>query len=390
MIELLSKLFIKDYKHPEKPAVREKYGSLASIVGIITNTILSLIKLFIGLITASLAITADALNNLSDAGASVVSLVSFKMSAKPADRDHPFGHARIEYVASMIVSFLILLVGFETIVDSVRNLMGLSEEKSPEFTAISLIIIGCSILGKLWLSIFYYKIGKKIDSSVIKASSTDSLMDCISTTAVLVSSIIIKLTGIEMIDAIMGIAVSGLILFAGIKILIETKNSILGSAPVAETVEQIKEIVSNEPLVIGMHDLIVHNYGPRKYIASFHAEVDGKEDIFLLHDAIDNLERNIINELGILCTIHLDPLVTDNETINELRALVNNAVKSAYPSVGVHDFRAVIGHTHTNLIFDIEVPFEEKDSEEKIKSNIENIIKEINKDYFCVITVDRI
>lgn len=390
MIELLAKLFIKDYKSPEKPAVREKYGSLASIVGIITNTILSLIKLFIGLITGSLAITADALNNLSDAGASVVSLVSFKMSAKPADRDHPFGHARIEYVASMIVSFLILLVGFETIIDSVKSIFGISENKAPDFTLISLIILGCSILGKLWLAIFYYKIGKKIDSSVIKASSTDSLMDCISTTAVLISSIIIKLTGIEMIDAIMGIAVSGLILFAGIKILSETKNSILGSAPVTKTVEQIKEIVAKEPLVIGMHDLIVHNYGPKKYIASFHAEVDGKEDIFELHDAIDNLERVIINELGILCTIHLDPLVTDDSTVNDLKSLVNNAVKSSYPDVGVHDFRVVIGTTHTNLIFDIEVPFEEKDSEEEIKSKIENKVKSINENYFCVITVDRI
>ncbi len=390
MTELLSKIFIKDYKNPENPIVRKKYGSLASIVGIITNIILSLLKLFIGLITASLAITADALNNLSDAGASVVSLVSFKMSAKPADRDHPFGHERIEYVASMIVSFLILLVGFETIVDAVKSIINPELIKSPDFKLVSLIIIGCSILGKLWLSIFYYKIGKKIDSGVIKASSTDSLMDCISTTAVLISSIIIKLTGIEIIDAIMGIAVSGLIIFAGVKILNETKNSILGSAPVTETVEQIKAIVKEEPLVIGIHDLIVHNYGPRKFIASFHAEVDGKDDIFRLHDAIDNLEREIIDRLGILCTIHLDPLVTDDETVNELRTLVINAVNSCYANVGVHDFRVVVGHTHTNLIFDIELPFEEKDSEAQVKEKIEKTIKGVNDNYFCVITVDRV
>ena len=369
--------------------LRQKYGALSGIIGICANIILSIFKFVIGLITSSVAIMADAMNNLSDAGSAIVSLVSFRLSAKPADRAHPFGHARIEYVASMVVSFLILLVGFEMLTDSIGVICGLSESKVPSFSIISLIILGASVVVKLALSIFYRRVGKKIDSSVVLASATDSLFDSISTFTVLVSSIIIKYTDIVIIDAIVGLFVSVLILMAGIRTLNETKNSILGEAPVKETVESIMKIVTEYPEIIGTHDLLVHNYGPGHYIASFHAEVDGKADIYLLHDVIDNVEKRIGADLGIICTIHLDPITTDDESITALKEIVMDVVKGIDKNIGVHDFRAVMGATHTNLIFDLEVPFEIKISNEILIKTIECKIQEKRPECFCVITIDR-
>ena len=389
MTNLLCRIFIKGYKEPLNPTTRKKYGTMASVVGILLNICLSLLKLVVGILTSSVAVTADALNNLSDAGASVMALISFKLSAKPADRDHPFGHARIEYIASMVVAFIILLVGFELFIDSGKTIFGLGEGKTPTFSIVSIIILAVSVLGKLWLGIFYRKIGKRINSSVILASSADSFSDCISTSAVLASSIVIKLTDWEIIDAIVGLAVSVMIIIAGVKILNETKNSLLGEAPVAETVDKMKEIISREPEVLGIHDMMVHNYGPGKYVASFHAEVDGAHDIFMLHDCIDNLERNIGEELNIQCTIHLDPVVTDDETVTELKQLAERAVKAVDERFGIHDFRAVVGVSHTNLIFDVEVPYECKESTTEIIEKICNEVKRIRSDCFCVLTVDR-
>lgn len=368
---------------------RQKYGAFAGIIGIITNLILSVFKLTIGFITASVAIIADALNNFSDAGSSIVSLVSFKLSEKPADRDHPFGHARIEYIASMVVSFLILLVGFEMLSDAIGVIFGFSEASIPSFSMVSLIILGASVAVKLTLAIFYRKIGRKINSSVILASATDSFFDCISTTAVLISSIIIRYTDLFIIDAIIGLLVSFLILFAGIRMLNETKNSLLGEAPVKETVESILKIVSEYPEIIGTHDLLVHNYGPGHYVASFHAEVDGKEDIYLLHDVIDNIEKRIGQELNIICTIHLDPITTDNEEVNILKKIVTDIVKSISDEIGIHDFRVVIGKTHTNLIFDLEVPFEMEITTNRLTEQIETEVRKTRANCYCVITVDR-
>ena len=369
-------------------SVRHKYGIISGIVGIGANLVLSIFKLVIGIITGSVAIMADAMNNLSDAGSAIVSLVSFKLSAKPADRDHPFGHARIEYVASMVVSFLILLVGFEMFSDSLSVIFRFSEAKEPDFSVPAFIILGFSILVKLFLSLYYRKIGKKINSSVILASATDSLFDTISTLAVLISSIIIKLTSVVIIDAIVGLLVSVMILVAGIRTLNETKNSILGEAPIKETVDSIMKIVSEYPEIIGTHDLIVHNYGPGHYIATLHAEVDGNGDIYFLHDVIDNVEKRLASELNIICTIHLDPITTEDETVNTLRDLVTETVKKTNCEIGMHDFRVVVGATHTNLIFDLEVPFETKISEEDLKEKIEREIQKVNPNYFCVITVD--
>ncbi len=390
MTDLLCKLFIKDREHTEKPEIREKYGALSGFVGISVNLLLSLVKLILGILSGSVAITADALNNLSDAGSSIVSLVSFKISSKPADRDHPFGHSRIEYIASMIVSFLIVIVGVELLSTSIRILIGLDEPKETNVNVVTIILLGTSILAKLWLSVFYKKIAKKIDSVVVKAASVDSLSDCISTGAVLISSVIIYFhSDLYFIDAAMGILVSVLILIAGVKILNETKNSLLGEAPVADTVEKIHDIVRRYPEALGIHDLMVHNYGPKNLIISLHVEVDGSKDIFELHDVIDTIEKNLHDELGYPCTIHMDPIVTNDERVNELRRFISMIVETLDPTITVHDFRTVIGATHTNLIFDIVLPFESKETPDSIKEKIANAVLEKRPAHYCVITVDR-
>lgn len=390
MTELLSKIFIKNHKETQNEAVRKSYGTLASFVGIAVNIILALTKLVLGILTASAAIVADALNNLSDAGSSIITLVSFKMSAKPADRDHPFGHARIEYIASMIISFLILLVGFETLTGSFSVLLGISVAKSPDFSLPSLIILSLSILLKLWLALFYRTVGKKINSGVIKASSVDSLADCVSTLAVLISAIIIKITKLPIIDTVVSIGVAVMIVIAGIRILNETKNSLLGEAPVKEQINEIDKIIAEFPEVIGVHDLMIHNYGPNHYIASLHAEVDGAKDIYMLHDMIDNLEKRIHTDLNIMCTIHMDPIVTDDETVNELKEFLGTVIREEFSDAfSFHDFRVVVGATHTNLIFDILLPFEYKESPDEVIQKVSKAVLDRKDSCYCVITVDR-
>ena len=388
MTDLLIKLFVKDHAKPDDTAVRERYGVFSSIVGIITNLILAALKLIAGVLSFSIAIIADALNNLSDAGSSIISFVSFKIAAKPADKEHPFGHARIEYVSSMIVSFLILLVGFELMTSSIGGLLG-GEESKLEVTVVTYVILAVSIVLKLWLGLFYRKIAKKIDSSVVSAAAADSFSDCASTSAVLVSSIIIGISGWWFIDSIVGLAVAVMIVIAGIKILNETKNSLLGEAPIQEVVDSIKSTVERYPEVVGIHDMLVHNYGPKTYIVSFHAEVDGSRDIYELHDAIDNIERDINKDLRILCTIHMDPIVTNDETVNELREFTATTVKEVCPEATIHDFRTVIGQTHTNLIFDIVLPFDVKEKPERIVEDVKAAISAKRSYCFCVITVDR-
>lgn len=388
MTDLLTKIFVKDHTNPDKPEVRERYGVFSSIVGIITNLILAAIKLIAGLLSFSIAIVADALNNLSDAGSSLISFVSFKIAAKPADKEHPFGHARIEYVSSMIVSFLILLVGFELMKNSVSGLFN-KEGAKLEITTLTYIILSVSIVLKLWLGLFYRKISKKISSSVVAAAAADSFSDCASTSAVLVSSIIVGLSDLWYIDSLVGLAVSVMIMIAGIKILNETKNSLLGEAPIQEVVDSIKHTVEKYPEVVGIHDMLVHNYGPKTYIVSFHAEVDGSQDIYLLHDAIDNIEREINEDLRILCTIHMDPIVTNDETVNELRAFTADTAKEICPEATIHDFRTVVGNTHTNLIFDLVLPFDIKESPDKIVEDLQRLIFEKRENCYCVITVDR-
>lgn len=385
MTTFLTKLFIKNPDNVSSPTVRAAYGTLSSVVGIILNVLLSIVKLMIGTLFGSIAITADATNNLSDAGSQIVSLISFKISAKPADRDHPYGHARMEYVASMIVSFIILLIGFELLSESIRKIFA---PTPTEFDPIIAVVLSISIVCKLWLALFNRKIGKKISSTVIKATSFDSLSDAVATAAVLVSALISHFTGFET-DAYMGIAVSLLIFIAGIKVLNDTKNSILGSAPEPEVIDGICEITARYPDILGIHDMVVHNYGPGNTIASFHAEVDGAKDVFFTHDVIDNVEKEIFNEMGVRTTIHLDPIVTDDELINSLREKVTLAVREIDARLSIHDFRFVSGSSHSNLIFDVSAPFEIKLSDAQLKDAIADAVSRIDPCYFTVVTVDR-
>ena len=388
MIKLFVKLFIKDYEQTSNPAVRHNYGTFASIVGIIVNFILAGIKILAGVLSGSVSIIADAFNNLSDSGTSVITLISFKLSSKPADKEHPYGHARIEYIASMVVSFVIMLVGAELLLDSLKTIFS-AEDKATDISILTIIILTASILMKLWLAFFYRFIAKRIDSTVISAASADSFSDSISTLAVLASSIVIYFTGWNIIDAIVGICVSVPIIIAGLKILNETKDILLGEGPVDETVRAIEAIVKDFPDVIGTHDLMVHNYGPNRSIASLHAEVDGKKDIYYLHDIIDNLERRINEELVIICTIHMDPIVTDDENVNELKNFLLETMKDAQLDIPIHDFRTVIGNTHTNMIFDVVLPFDHPLNEEQVKEKICNAVRQKRENCYCVITVDR-
>lgn len=390
MIEFISKLFIKNHNLPDLPEVRKSYGTLSSIVGICVNFLLALIKLIAGVLSSSSAIIADSLNNLSDAASSVVTFISFKISSKPADRGHPFGHARMEYISSMIVSFLILIVGVEMIIESFKSIFSGVSSSGLEFSALTIVILSISIFMKLWLGIFYRRIGGKIKSSVIKASAVDSLFDAISTTAVLISSIVIHYNpDLYILDAIVGICVSIMILVAGGKILIETKDALLGEGPVEDMVNSINSIIAEYPDVEGMHDLMVHNYGPNHFIASFHAEVDGKKDIYLLHDMIDNLERDIKQRLGIACTIHMDPIVTDDETVVSLKSFLMETMTECEIDLSIHDFRVVIGESHTNLIFDLVIPYEYCMPENDVCSKIAKAVEAKRPNCFCVITVDR-
>ena len=385
MTHLLFKLFIKDKDNIKSAGVRHAYGALAGTVGIVINILLAIFKFTAGLLSGSVAITADALNNFSDAGSQVISLLSFKMAAKPADRDHPFGHARIEYVASMIVSFIILIIGADLFKSSVQSIFNPGELS---FGVLPIVILSISIIVKLWLALFNRRIAKKINSSVIRATSADSLGDAIATTAVLASMIIFRLTGFNA-DGYMGVLVSAFIFIAGIKILMETKNSILGSAPDPEVIEAIYEITKEYPEILGIHDMIVHNYGPGNTMASLHAEVDGAANVFETHDVIDNLENRLFSELGVRATIHMDPIVTDDERVNYLRTKVAAEMVAIHPDFSIHDFRFVEGRTHTNLIFDISVPFEVAMTNEEIKKLVDERISAINENYFAVITIDR-
>ena len=388
MTALLCRLFIKNRDNVGDPKVRSAYGTLSSIVGIVLNLILFAGKLTVGLLAGAISITADAVNNLSDAGSQIVSFVSFRIAAKPADHDHPFGHARIEYVASMIVSFLILHVGLDLVVDSVKKLIN-PEPPSMENMIVTLCVLGGSVLCKLWLGLFNRSLGKKIDSSVMKATAADSLSDALSTTAVAIGLVLYIVFDWVWIDAAMGLVVSVLILWAGIKILNETKNAILGERPTDDVVQGINGIVAEYPEAMGIHDMVVHNYGAGRTIASLHIEVDGKGDIFALHDTVDNIERRLERDLGIEATIHMDPIVTDDEQVNRLRVIAAQTVSGIDERLRIHDFRCVIGHTHTNLIFDIAAPFELKMSDKELCDAVNSKIRALDNTMFAVITVDR-
>lgn len=388
MTDLLSRLFVKHHEDVSSPAVRRAYGTLVSITGMILNILLFFAKFIVGTLFGSISIVGDAVNNLSDAGSQIISLITFRISAKPADREHPFGHARIEYVTSMIVAFLVLLIGVELFKESFAKIFN---PVLPERSWIAVIVLALSILVKLWLGLFNKRIGKRIDSAVMRATAADSLSDALSTGAVLIATLVMLLfpTLNLNLDAYMGVIVAVLILIAGLRILNDTKNSILGESPSEEIVKTITDVVAKNPDALGIHDMVVHNYGPGHIIASLHIEVDGKKDIFHTHDIIDNIERELREAHGIEATIHMDPIVTDDERINALRERVTECIKGIHTDLRIHDFRFVEGNTHTNFIFDVSVPFEIKQSNDDLNTAISEAIRKINPTYFTVITFDR-
>ncbi len=384
MTNLLIKLFIRDSENILNVSVRTAYGTLGSIMGIIVNIILAIAKYIVGAISGSISVTADAINNLSDAGSSIVSLFGVKLSAKPADKGHPYGHGRIEYISASIVAFLVLLMGIELLKSSVTKI---ANPEPVQFNIISLIVLLLSILAKLWLGMFNKKLGKKINSAPMMAVMKDSFSDCLAT-AVAATSIVISAFSDINIDGYLGVFVAGFILLAGFNILKETMAELLGKPPEKEFVEQIESKILSYDLVVGVHDMIIHDYGPQRRFASAHAEVPADADMMECHDVIDLIERDIYNEFGLLISIHMDPIIVNDERINELRRMTNSIAKEICEEMSIHDFRVVDGPSHTNLIFDLIVPHKYELSNQEICKLIDEKLSKIDERYFTVITVE--
>lgn len=384
MTKLLIKLFIKN-ADATTPKGRELFGRLAGAVGIICNLILSVMKLIIGTVTNSVSITADATNNISDAGSSIVTLVGFRLSGKPADKDHPYGHARIEYISSLIISFIILLIGCSIFKESVIKIFKPEESL---FNIATVIILVASILVKLWLSVFNTYLGKQIDSKALEATAIDSRNDVITTTAVLIASVISHFTGFNL-DGYMGVIVSIFILISGINLVKETLNPLLGQPPTKEMFESIEKKILSYDNVLGVHDLMVHSYGPNTYFASAHIEMDAKIDVLVCHDIMDQIERDFKSDLNIHLVVHLDPTILDSPEINELKEMVNDIICEIDRELTFHDFRVVMGEENKNVLFDVVVPPEYKYSDEELEKMITKRITEMsNGKIFTVLVVD--
>lgn len=385
MIKLLAKLFIENSSNYTDNNVRSAYGYLCGIVGIVINVFLFGGKFLAGFISGSVAVTADAFNNLSDAGSSVISLIGFRLASQKPDPEHPFGHGRFEYIASLIISMIIILMGFELGKDSVGRIV--TPEKV-EYSALTFAILGVSILAKFYMFIYNNSIGKKIDSATLKATATDSISDTLSTFAVLVSAILGRTTGI-LIDGWVGLVVAGFIMFAGISSAKETIDSLLGTPPDEEFCKKVEDIVLSHDGMIGIHDMIVHNYGPGRVFISLHAEVPSDGNFVDIHDTIDNIEHDIMRETGCLATIHMDPVDVRDEETAKMKAKVAEIISATDERITFHDFRMVSGPTHTNVIFDIVVPHDYKLSDNEIAKIIADKIHSHNERYFAVIDVDK-
>lgn len=385
MTDLILRIFVRDHKNTEDPAVRDKCGRVAGAVGIITNFLLFLMKIIVGTVFHSVSVTADAVNNLTDSGSSVVTLIGFKMAGKPADEKHPFGHARIEYLSGVIVSFIVIFLGLQLGMSSVEKIITPEENA---LTPVALVVLVVSILAKLWQCLFYRKVGRMIKSESVEATSKDSRNDVIATSVVLLGAVITMLTGVNL-DGYMGAAVALFIVFSGVQLTISTADPLLGQAPEGELVQTITEKMLSYPGIIGMHDLAVHNYGVGRCFASAHCEVDAKNDILVSHDLIDNIERDFSRDLGIHMVIHLDPVIVGDARTDALHRKVQSLVTALYPTVTIHDFRVIWGVTHSNIVFDAAVPFAVKDSDAVITQKFEAEIQKLDPDYRTVVTIDR-
>ena len=385
MTEFLVKHFVKDYKDVEKVSVRTAYGVLASIVGIFCNVFLFAVKFAVGLVLGSVSVTADAFNNLSDAGSSVIGFVGVKMAEKPADADHPFGHGRMEYIAALVVSFLVIEVGFTFLKDSVGRI------RTPEamsFSAVSVFILLLSIAVKLWLGLFNRKLGERIDSKVMKAVFTDAMGDVVTTGATILSLVFFGATGIN-IDGFVGAGVALVVMWAGVGIARDTLEPLIGEAIDPEEYEKIKTFVESYDGIEGTHDLIVHNYGPGRSMASIHAEVPNNVDIERSHEIIDRIERDAGKNLGIFLVIHMDPIETRDESVLRIRQKTEEILGKLDPACSLHDFRVVPGEGQTNLIFDMVIPIEyDEKMRKELPQRLAEQVKEVDPRYQCVITVD--
>lgn len=385
MTDLILRIFVRDHKNTEDPAVRDKCGRVAGAVGIVTNFLLFVMKIIVGTVFHSVSVTADAVNNLTDSGSSVVTLIGFKMASKPADEKHPFGHARIEYLSGVIVSFIVIFLGLQLGMSSVEKILTPEENA---LTPVALVVLVISILAKLWQCLFYRKVGRMIKSESVEATSKDSRNDVIATSVVLLGAVITMLTGVNL-DGYMGAAVALFIVFSGVQLTISTADPLLGQAPEGELVQTITEKMLSYPGIIGMHDLAVHNYGVGRCFASAHCEVDAKNDILVSHDLIDNIERDFSRDLGIHMVIHLDPVIVGDARTDALHCKVQSLVTALYPTVTIHDFRVIWGVTHSNIVFDAAVPFSVKDSDAVITQKLEAEIQKLDPDYRTVVTIDR-
>ena len=384
MSKLLVRLFIKNYQETKNPVVREKYGYLGSVTGIIVNIILALAKYFIGTITNSIAITADAVNNFSDSVSCIITLISFKMANMKPDKEHPFGHGRIEYVAALIVGFLVELMGYELIKSSIEKI------KNPEavvFSVPAVIVLVLSIGGKLWLALFNRFLGRKIDSTVMEAAATDSIGDITATTVTLIALVLSIFTD-KPIDGYMGIVVSLFILYAGFNILKESIGILLGTPPSKELVDELVEFIMSHDEILGIHDLVVHSYGATRTFASVHTEIAADGDLLSAHDTIDTIEKLVKEKFGIELVIHMDPIVTNDEKAEKYYQLVHKTIKEIDDELDIHDFRVVEGPVHSNFIFDVVIPYRFRMSEKSLIAEINDRIHNINENFCLVITVD--
>lgn len=384
MTDLLAKIFIKDKDNTANPRVRGAYSALAGIVGILCNILLFVGKLTLGFISGSVSIIADAFNNISDAGSSIIALIGFRMASKPNDKEHPLGHGRLEYVTGFIVDMLIIVVGFELLTGSVQKII---EPTLPKFGNVTLILLAVSIVVKVWLYFFYGKIAKRINSAPLRASAADSITDSIATTLVLASAIVARFTNLA-IDGYVGIVVAAFIIYTGIRAAKETIDLLLGSPPDPEFVEQIYEFANRYDHVIGIHDVMVHDYGVGRLIVSFHAEVPSDSDINIAHEEVDKMERDMHDAFGCIVTVHLDPIVVNDPEVNELRALCESAAAEIDPEFTIHDFRMTKGDSHVNLIFDLLIPVDSKMTAAEAGKRVSDRITSLRPDSACVIKVE--
>ena len=385
MVSLLARWLIRDWESVHTPSVRRAYGVLCGAVGILLNALLFAGKLFAGTLSGSIAITADAFNNLSDAASSLITLIGFRMAGQKPDPEHPFGHGRIEYISGFIVSMAILLMGFELLSSSVQKIV------SPEpvsFSPLAAGILVASIAVKLYMCFYNRRVGKKIDSAAMRATAMDSLSDSVATAVVLVAMLVGHWTNL-MIDGWCGLLVALFILYAGVNAAKETIGPLLGQPPTREFVEQIEQYVLSYDSVVGLHDLIVHNYGPGRTMISLHAEVPVTADILEMHDMIDNIEHGLRERMGCEAVIHMDPVVLDDERLSALRETVRGFAAEIDPAITIHDFRMVSGPTHTNLIFDAVVPYKFRLSDEEVRRRLSERIRALDGNYYAVIDIDK-